>query len=212
MRRLLTGSLVICSLLAAAPAHAQRVTPARDTTTTPAQDTTKHYLSPGKAFLRSVLIPGWGQFSVGAPRRGVVFVTLQSASWYMLVKTLKKVSEANDFADAHLKTATPIVTDTLRAMMTRDTSLNRRWSNPDTFQVALLNALDTTSIVRSARALVNSRNEQRQDWITYTLFLTLASGVDAFIAAHLADFPATITPRRNGAYQLKFTLPAPRRP
>ncbi|HEX6558898.1 MAG TPA: hypothetical protein VF021_05530, partial [Longimicrobiales bacterium] len=150
----------------------------------------------------------------GAPRRAAVFITLQSASWFMLVKTLNKVSEANRLEEKHVQLATPLVTDSLNALMARDTAWNRRLSDPDTFKTALAIGIDTTSTVRSARALVNSRNEQRQDWITYTLFLTLASGVDAFVAAHLADFPATVSTRRlsDGAFQLKLTVPVPRKP
>jgi hypothetical protein len=52
-----------------------------------------------------------------------------------------------------------------------------------------------------------------QDWIAYTLFFTLASGVDAFVAAHLADFPADIeTGRRpDGATELRISIPLPSR-
>jgi hypothetical protein len=216
MRRLLTACIVLGVLCGTRPAFAQRTTtPARDTTT--AVDTTKKVISPGSAFFRSVLIPGWGQLSVGSKTRAAVFITLQSASWYMLVKTLKKLSQAEDRRDARVTQWTPIVTDTLLAMadpgrVPPDTALQRRVSDPDTLKFLVRSALDTTTAVRAANSLVNSRQEQRQDWITYTLFLTLASGVDAFVAAHLADFPATIEPRRNGAFQLKFTLPAQRRP
>jgi len=212
MRRLLTG-FILLALFAVPPLSAQRIAPrdslARDTT---AADSARKIISPGTAFFRSVLIPGWGQLSVGAPGRAAVFITLQSASWYMLVKTVKKLSQAYERRDARVTEWTPIVTDSLQAIAARgDTLLQRRLADPDTFKLVVASAVDTASAVHAAASLVNSRQEQRQDWITYTLFLTLASGVDAFVAAHLADFPATIEPRRNGAFQLKFTLPAPHR-
>lgn len=214
MRRRLCLIVLLFALVAAAkPAHAQQV-PARDTTAA-AADTTPRIISPGKAFLRSVLVPGWGQFSVHANTRGVVFVALQSTSWYMLVKTLNRLSDAQNRAADSLKFARAWVSDTLHAHVaaSTDTAFVRRMSNPDTFKIEVNAAADTVAAVKATRALVNSREQQRQDWITYTLFLTLASGVDAFVAAHLADFPATITTRRelNGAYQVKLTVPFPRR-
>ena len=67
------------------------------------------------------------------------------------------------------------------------------------------------SIIR-ARRLIDSRKEQRQDWVTYTLVLTLASGIDAFVAAHLADFPAAVdaTPRVGGGANLQISVPVGR--
>lgn len=162
-------------------------------------------VSPGKALLRSVLVPGWGQFSVGASRRGAVFLTLQATSYFMLGKTLMKLSDAHDLEDTRLGVAG----DSLLALMQRDTAALRQFTDPDTF----LAAIDTAQGVLRARRLINSREQQRQDWITYTLVLTLASGVDAFVAAHLADFPATIDaqPRVGGGLDLRLSLPFPRK-
>jgi hypothetical protein len=181
------------------PAYAQRAD------STVAADTTKRGPSPGKAFLRSVLVPGWGQLSVGANKRAAVFIALQSTSYFMLVKTLNKLSDAQEresqFRD--------VFSDTLRARMQRDTALNRKLSDPDSFRIRV----DKDTLVIGAASLVDSRKEQRQDWIAYTLFLTLASGVDAFVAAHLADFPAVITTRPStprGGVEFKVTVPLKR--
>lgn len=162
-------------------------------------------VSPGKAFLRSVLVPGWGQFSVGANRRGAAFLTLQATSYFMLGKTLMKLNDAHDLEGTRIG----IARDSIEALMLRDTMANRRYSDPDTFQAAI----DTTLGVTRARRLIASREQQRQDWITYTLVLTLASGVDAFVAAHLADFPATIEaqPRVGGGLEFRLILPLPRK-
>jgi hypothetical protein len=200
MKRFVMFCLVVCVL--AAPAHAQ--TPARDTIVNRA-DTIPKGITPGKAFMRSLLIPGWGQFSVGARTRGFVFIGLQSASWFMLVKTLNKLSDAHDVADERVAFAS----DSLHRQMSTDTALARKLASADSFN-ARVEAFDT---VKAIRSLINSREEQRQDWITYVLFTTLASGVDAFVAAHLADFPTTITTtaKPNGAVQVKFTVPVQRR-
>jgi hypothetical protein len=179
----------------------QRDTLRRDTIP---QDSIRH-ISPGTAFYRSVLVPGWGQFSVGATRRGAVFVALQAASYFMLGKTLIKLNDANDQEDTQIN----IARDSITALMLRDTAAERKYSFPDSLQAAI----DTTRGVVRARGLIDSRKQQRQDWITYTLVLTLASGVDAFVAAHLADFPATIDaePRIGGGMELKLTVPFPRK-
>ena len=197
MRRQLCA-IVFFAMIVARPAFAQRA----DTTVV---DTVKHGVSPGKAFLRSALIPGWGQLSVHANKRAAVFIALQSTSYFMLAKTLNKLSDAKD-KEAGART---VFGDSLRGLMQRDTALNRRLSNADTFRAAV----DTAGIVTAAASLANSRREQRQDWIAYTLFLTLASGVDAFVAAHLADFPAVITTRPNvpaRSVELRFTVPLKR--
>jgi hypothetical protein len=61
----------------------------------------------------------------------------------------------------------------------------------------------------------SQHTNQRQDWITYTLVWTLASGVDAFVAAHLATFPGKVEaePRSSGGgMQLKLSFPTGRKP
>jgi hypothetical protein len=66
--------------------------------TTPAGvylDTVQVGISPRTAFLRSVVIPGWGQSSLGAPGRGGVYFALEAGSLWMVYKTGRKLREAN---------------------------------------------------------------------------------------------------------------------
>ena len=79
--------------------------------------------------------------------------------------------------------------------------------------VGLEARLDTTQLVNGERSLVTSRKRHMQDWITYTIFFTLASGVDAFVAAHLADFPVQIgtQPQTNGSVDVRLSVPLPSR-
>lgn len=212
-------SAVLAIFLSAATARAQDTIPPRPTppaaapdttralqdTTRAVRDTTTRMLSPGGAFVRSLIIPGWGQASVGAYKRGGVFFAIQSASWYMLLKTLARLEDARE-KEAH---RVAFVSDSLRLLMADDTALARELADPDTFALRV----GSSGRVTGARALIASRERQRQDWITYTLFFTLASGLDAFIAAQLADFPATITtrPAPTGGVQLRLELPFPRR-
>jgi hypothetical protein len=73
--------------------------------------------------------------------------------------------------------------------------------------------VDSVPAVIARNALVRSRERHMQDWITYTIFFTLASGVDAFVAAHLADFPVQIgtDPQADGSVDLKLSVPLPTR-
>ena len=178
-----------------------RVGAAQDTTAVvrdTVADTTAMRVAPGKAMLRSMLIPGWGQFSVGAVKRGVLFAALQGSSYYMLVRTNSRLNKAEEKLD----TRTDFVRDSLitSATVPEDT-------------VGLEARLDTTQLVNAERSLVTSRKRHMQDWITYTIFFTLASGVDAFVAAHLADFPVQIgtEPQANGSVDLRLSVPLPSR-
>ena len=190
-------------LVSAAPALAQQKAAATKPDSVKV-DTNR--ISPGKAFYRSLLIPGWGQASVGAYARGGTFFGLQTASAYMLVKTLGKLGQAHDSESKRVGQAR----DSLLALMAKDTLANKRLSDRAVFNAAV----DSTPGVARARRLINSRENQRQDWITYTLVLTLASGVDAFVAAHLATFPGKVEaePSAGGGMQLKVSVPTGRKP
>lgn len=197
--------IVLVAVFAAAlPARAQQA-PAPVQPQAVAEDTVTRGISPGTAFFRSVLIPGWGQFSAGAKTRGAIFVAIQASSYFMLAKTLSKISDARDVEAERIA----FQGDSLRSAMAEDTLLNRILSEPEKFD----SAVAATASVIGIRKLIDSRKEQRQDWIAYTIFFTLASGVDAFVAAHLADFPATIMtrPAADGGVQFQVGIPFPRR-
>lgn len=162
--------------------------------------------SPRTAMMRSWLVPGWGQASVGAYGRGGFFVAAQGASWYMLLKTLGRLAEARAVETARVTW----VSDSLRAVIFADPDgAGADLADPIAFQ----QAVDEEPRVASARGLVEARKQQRQDWIAGTLFLTLISGVDAFVAAHLSDAPvsleAAVAP--DGAVRVGVRLPADRR-
>jgi hypothetical protein len=125
----------------------------------------------------------------------------------MLLKTMKRLGVARDTLDQRVA----FTTDTLQAAIAADTTgaLAKKFADPLKFQ----EQVDTDVNVHRARGLVESRSQQRQDWITYTLFFTFASGVDAYVAAQLADFPATIDAEATptGGLQLQVKVPLPRK-
>lgn len=203
MRRRVTAFVLLFLLARALPALAQQAP--QPVQPTPAPEDSVRGIRPGTAFVRSLIFPGWGQWSAGAKTRAGIFFTLQSASYYMLVKTLNKLGDARDVESDRIE----LVSDSLRLAMSEDTMLNRLLSDPLQFKAEV----DSSETVLDIRRLIDSRKEQRQDWIAYTLFLTLASGVDAFVAAHLADFPATISTRPGpaGGMNVQVSVPYPRR-
>ena len=200
MRGLLVAAVALFSCAITGVSAQARVAP-RDS----AVADTSSRISPGKAFYRSLLIPGWGQASAGAYVRGGTFFALQSASGYMLIKTIGRLSDARGI-EQRVETA---ARDSLIALSQETPEDSARLSDPERF----LAALDSTPALVRVRGLINSRREQRQDWITYTIAFTLASGIDAFVAAHLAGFPATVdaTPRMDGGANLEVRVPVGRR-
>ena len=58
-------------------------------------------------------------------------------------------------------------------------------------------ALLTYPGLQNARNLESSREEQRQDWIVYTAVFTFIAAVDAYVTAHLQDFPAEVSTSRS---------------
>ena len=103
--RLAVAGLLAAALSLAAPLRAQVTPPPADTAraapppanaaprdTTPGD--TLGGISPRGAFLRSLVLPGWGQSEIGSPGRGGIYFALESASLWMVYKTGRKVREA----------------------------------------------------------------------------------------------------------------------
>lgn len=59
-------------------------------------------VSPMGAFFRSLVLPGWGQATVGQPVRGAFYFTMEAASLWMLFKTQSKLDAARRVGDDDL--------------------------------------------------------------------------------------------------------------
>lgn len=202
IRRLISG--VLFALPLAGPVSAQN--PVFGTDSAAVADTIPHEAPvPAGAFVRALSVPGWGHAYIDEPGRGAVFFALQGTSWYMLLKTLSRLGDARSVEDR----LTGLGRDSLDAAMAADTAIARRLSDP----VAYETALDAYPGLGRARGLVGAREQQQQDWIVYTLVLTMAAAVDAYVTAHLKDFPAEFSaaPVRNGGAVLGMRVPIGRR-
>ena len=128
--------------------------------------------SAGGAFVRSMLIPGWGQAVAGSPGRGAFYFTLESMGVWMILKTNQTLGSAGD----------------ILAMRRFDAS-ERLAADPMIDSAALAAAIDADVEVLRAPELKEIRRQQREEWIDFSVFFLLLGGADAFVAAHLADFP-----------------------
>jgi hypothetical protein len=184
------------SVSAAAQAPAVDSTPPADSAGSP------RTVSPRGAFIRSLLVPGWGQSYAGSYLRGGVYFAAQTGSWYMLLKTMARLNEARSIERRRVA----MVRQDLLDRAQEDTALQRRYSDP----AALEEDVAGDPRVLSIRRLVSAREEQREDWIALTIFWTFASAADAYVNAHLADFPATIAaePRPGGGFEFRVSVPA----
>ena len=57
----------------------------------------------------------------------------------------------------------------------------------DPFRIESL--VDEDEVVEEAAELFELRTQQKEDWVAFALFMLFLGGADAFVAAHLADFP-----------------------
>jgi len=163
-------------------------------------------ITPRGALIRSMLVPGWGQAYTGSYLRGGVYFAAQMGSWYMLVKTMARLGEARSIERQRVAN----VRRELLIQAQSDTALQRRYADPAQLEADI--AEDER--VQHVRKLIDARKEQREDWIAQVIFWTFASAVDAFVGAHLADFPTGIAaePREGGGIELRLSVPAGGKP
>ena len=131
--------------------------------------------SPGGAFLRSILVPGWGQASSGAYGRAAFYFLAQAGNVWMTYKTnsLRDTARRQQRLLEDAKTA-----ELLRAGLAPE---------------ALEEELAADARIEDIRLLATARNEQMEDWVALTVFFVFFGGADAFVSAHLADFPVPLT-------------------
>jgi hypothetical protein len=119
---------------------------------------TAHRVGPMGAFLRSLLVPGWGQAVSGRRVPGALFATWEGVTVMM---TLKASSELG-----YLKEANSVS--------------------------------------------VTAKRQEVQDWLVLWIFNHLFSGAEAFVSAHLVDFPRDLKVRAfPGGVGISMPLPHP---
>jgi hypothetical protein len=115
-------------------------------------------ITPGGAFLRSLILPGWGQARLNRNVTGGLFLIWEGVCATMVWKA--------------------------------------QWQ------------LDYS---RARNKFVASHTQEREDWIVLLVFNHLLAGAEAYVSAHLYDFPATLKARAlpGGAVGVGLEVPLP---
>ncbi len=168
---------------AAGPAAAQEPPPPDSTRAAPTGQVADSVLAdsatgigPTGAFLRGAIIPGWGHATTGSMTRGAFYFSVEALAGWMVYKTQRRLGVARDQAAVWEEMATA----ELAAMGVTE---------PEEVDAAL----GQHEQVARFRGLVDAREEQREDWVAVAVFTLLLSGVDAFVSAHLNEFPEPLT-------------------
>ncbi|MFI5234955.1 MAG: hypothetical protein ACHQXA_04530 [Gemmatimonadales bacterium] len=117
-------------------------------------------ISPMGALLRSMLIPGWGQATLGRKLTGGMMVAWEGVTLGMTIKTSHELAY---------------------------------YENTNDFRI-------------------HAKEQERQDWLVLLVFNHLFSGLEAYVSAHLWDFPPDLRFQvlPHGGVGASFTLPLPR--
>ncbi len=170
----LSPIVAVLALATALPAagHAQRVDSARvapvpppivvDTSSKPVPTPP---LSPRRAFLYSLLVPGYSQSVLGRPTASAIFVLGESIAIAMLRQSKAELDEARRL---------------------RSDSLVVIGNDPRTGDQITTRAGFTDD-------LINSRRSHVEDWVAFLLANHLFAAADAYVAAHLWDLPTQVS-------------------
>lgn len=137
--------------------------------------TNKPPVTPKRAFLYSLLVPGAGQAALDRHFWGGVFFLTEGLSLALVHRSAEELKLARDF---------------------------RADSVPATYQVDAAGqpvrgtdgraAVATWTVSRYSAARERARRTHYEDWIAVVLFNHLIAGADAYVAAQLWDLPSRI--------------------
>ncbi|MFL5620287.1 MAG: hypothetical protein ACJ79A_18060 [Gemmatimonadaceae bacterium] len=177
-RAAVLAAILAMSLGATRPLRGQRADSAQAGVRRSAADSgraklPKPPLSPRRAFLYSLALPGYSQSVLGRPTAGALFVLTESIALVMLRESAADLRQARRFR-----------TDSLVVIGYEDPA-----GTPIT-QVSAYND-----------RLIDIRRGHVEDWIAFIVANHLFAAADAYVAAHLWDLPTQISvgSSRDGA-------------
>jgi hypothetical protein len=144
--------------------------PARDTTPQPP-------MSPRRAFLTSLAIPGYAQTVFGRNKAAMLFTVVEIGSLGMARKSAIDLAEAKAFGS-----------DSVVATYKTDPTTGLAVLDPKTGQPVP----DTYIASRFTPDRIKARRTHYEDWIAAIVFNHLFAGADAYVAANLWDFRTNI--------------------
>jgi hypothetical protein len=134
-------------------------------------------MTPRRAFLTSLLLPGYAQTVFGRDRAAMLFTVIEIGSLAMARKSALDLAEAR--ALAH---------DSVVATYKIDPNTGLAITDPKTG----LPVPATWIASRYTPDRIKARRTHYEDWIAAIIFNHLFSGADAYVAANLWDFNANI--------------------
>jgi hypothetical protein len=165
------GVVVIALVALALPAGAQRidstrVSPRPATVDTSSRPVPVPPLSPRRAFLYSLLLPGYSQSVLGRPTASAIFALSESIAIAMLRESKADLDEAR-----RLRTDSLIVigVDASGQPITRSSFYSD--------------------------GLISIRRSHVEDWVAFLVANHLFAAADAYVAAHLWDLPSQVSVR-----------------
>jgi hypothetical protein len=170
--RLLALGVVL--VVVPASASAQRADSARVAAARPAPVDTgarpvpKPPLSPRRAFLFSLLLPGYSQSVLGRPTAGAIFVLSEAIALGMLRESKADLNEAR-----------ALRTDSLVVVGFDAAGVPIRAASPYTDE------------------LIDVRRGHVEDWVAFIIANHLFAAADAYVGAHLWDLPSQISVRQT---------------
>jgi hypothetical protein len=126
-------------------------------------------LSPRRAFLYSLLIPGYSQSVLGRPTAGAIFVLSEAIALAMLRESKADLNEARA-----LRTDSLVV-----VAFDPTTGAPIKSASPYTDE------------------LIDVRRGHVEDWVAFIIANHLFAAADAYVGAHLWDLPSQISVRQT---------------
>lgn len=149
-------------------------------------------VSPGKAFLFSLALPGLGQSKLNRPTAGGVYFATE-AVWLAM---LGKAAHDLRVAKAH---AEDVIVDTYAVDPTTGAPIitGGKYVVKDTLRSKYAEPVDATgsNSTQQQRSRVKARRLHFEDWIAMLAFNHLFSAADAFVSSQLWDLPAQVEMR-----------------
>jgi hypothetical protein len=168
-------------LFLAPPLFAQRTAPVGIQSATVLSDTIADSLklppiSPRRAMVYSLLLPGYSQARLKRPTASIMFAVGEILAIGMARKAALDLREARSTRGDSIPTA--FTADTVTGVITATDYVQNRLA-----------------------ARIGARRTHYEDWLAAIVFNHIISAVDAYVAANLWDFKANVavTPTGNGA-------------
>ena len=141
-------------------------------------------MSPRRAFLTSLVLPGYAQTVFGRDRAAMLFAVVEIGAIGMARKAAQNLAEAKALAGNNIVATYEIDPITGRAVIDPGTGQPK----PATYIAS-----------RFTADRIRARRTHYEDWLATIVFNHLIAGADAYVAANLWDFrtnvSVTATPR-----------------